>query len=282
MLHVQYIIQQKPFIVFDCSAVAPNLIESELFGHEKGSFTGAHATRLGAFELANSGTIFLDEIGELNLDLQPKLLRALEQRTIKKIGSASQVYVDVRVLAATNKNLEEEVKKGKFREDLYYRLSVVHVHIPPLRDRREDITYLIDHFISQHNKKLDEKEKPMQGIEQDALAILENYDWPGNVRELKNAIDRAITFCQTDVIATTDLPERIMFKLSDIEIPHINENMDFKEARNRWIERFEKDYLIKLMKKNNRNISKAAKDAGIDRKSIQRLLKKYNLNPKEM
>ncbi|MFH1729512.1 MAG: sigma 54-interacting transcriptional regulator [Pseudomonadota bacterium] len=274
---------KKPFIVFDCSAVADNLIESELFGHEKGAFTGAVSSRQGAFELANGGTIFLDEIGELNLDLQPKLLRALEQRTVKRVGGDRHTKVDVRVICATNRNLETEVKENRFREDLYFRLSVVSIRIPQLKERREDIALLAEHFVSRHNAKLDEDQPKIAGIEPDALSILMNYNWPGNVRELKNAIERAITFCSSDRISVTDLPDNIRFKVS-VEGPHvqIDESLPFKEAKDKWVESFEKEYLVNLLKRNNLNISKAAKEAHIDRKSIQRLLKKYNLNAKDL
>ena len=272
-----------PFIVFDCSAVADNLIESELFGHEKGAFTGAVSSRQGAFELANGGTIFLDEIGELNLELQPKLLRALEQRTIKRVGGDKHSKVDVRVIVATNRNLETEVKENRFREDLYYRLSVVSIRLPPLRERREDIALLIDIFIHQHNQKVGEGERSIAGIDPEASSILRNYSWPGNVRELKNAIERATAFCSSGKIELQDLPENIRFKVSveggSIEIDN---SLPFKEAKDKWVESFEKEYLIKLLKTNHLNISKAAKEAEIDRKSIQRLLKKYNLIAKDL
>ena len=183
--------RNRPFVVFDCSAVAPNLIESELFGHEKGAFTGAVRSRRGAFEEANGGTIFLDEIGELTLDLQPKLLRALEQREIKRVGSNSTSRIDVRVVCATNKKLRKEVAEGRFREDLYYRLSVVKIRLPSLSERPEDIEALIERFLAEGKFNLlpDGKLK-ITRVDDDALKMLKRYQWPGNVRELRNLIHR--------------------------------------------------------------------------------------------
>ena len=266
---------KKPFVVFDCSAVAENLIESELFGHEKGSFTGATGLRQGAFELAEGGTIFLDEIGELTLDLQPKLLRVLESRTIKRVGGDRPLNVDVRVVAATNRNLEAEVKKGNFREDLFYRLNVVPVYLPPLRKRKEDIQMLVEAFIEDHNKT--NHDRTVDGVHPAALDVLLNYDWPGNVRELKNTMSRIFSFMENPVIAVDDIPERIRLPIAKAELD-IREDLGFKDAKEQWIASFEKQYLAEILKRNNYNISAAAKEAGIDRKSVQRLVRKYNLN----
>ncbi|HMR24593.1 MAG TPA: sigma 54-interacting transcriptional regulator [Oligoflexia bacterium] len=280
---------KAPFIVFDCGAVAENLIESELFGHEKGSFTGATATRQGAFELADGGTLFLDELGELSIDLQPKLLRALESGDIKRVGADRSKKVNVRVVAATNRNLKEEVKKGNFREDLYFRLSVVEVHLPALRKRKDDIKLLIDHFFEL--AKSDNPDKKIISIGHDAKQLLENYAWPGNIRELKNAIDRAMSFCEGHEVMVEHLPDYITggsaggdtnTGFSVASGSSVDSDLPFKEAKERWVESFEKDYLIDLLKKNDLNISKAAKQAGIDRKSVQRLLKKYDLNVKDL
>ena len=274
---------KRPFVVFDCSAVAETLIESELFGHEKGSFTGATTTRQGAFEVANGGTIFLDEIGEMNLDLQPKLLRALEQGEIKRVGADKPRHVDVRVVCATNRDLREEVKKGRFREDLYFRISVVQIHLPPLRKRMDDLETLVKHFIEVNLKAGHERKKTVSDIDDEALRLLHDYSWPGNIRELKNAVDRGISFCEGTTITVKDLPEYLRERsVVTGSAPKVDGAMPFKEAKERWIESFERDYLIELLRKNQLNISKAAKEAGIDRKSVQRLLKKYNLNVKDM
>ncbi len=265
---------KRPFVVFDCSAVAENLIESELFGHEKGSFTGATSMRHGAFELADGGTIFLDEIGELSLDLQPKLLRVLESRTIKRVGGDRPINVDVRVVAATNRNLEAEVKKGNFREDLFYRLNVVPIYLPPLRKRKDDIPMLIDSFIEEANKV--NLEKTVEGVQAGAMEILMSYDWPGNVRELKNSISRMLSFMDGTKITAEDIPERIRLPIAKAELD-IRDDLGFKDAKEQWIASFEKQYLIEALKRNHYNISAAAKEAGIDRKSVQRLIRKYNI-----
>ena len=199
---------QQPFVVFDCSAVPQHLIESELFGHEKGSFTGAIMARKGLFELANGGTIFLDELGELNLDLQPKLLRVLENRQIRRVGSSQPTSIDVRVIAATNRNLDAEVKQGRFREDLFYRLSVVRLFLPPLRDRLSDLTLLITHFLNHQSFNLfpNSDQKKVSGIDPQALDLMSKYHWPGNVRELVNVLERACSFVEGVTIQIEDLP----------------------------------------------------------------------------
>jgi transcriptional regulator with PAS, ATPase and Fis domain len=266
---------KKPFVVFDCSAVAENLIESELFGHEKGSFTGATGLRHGAFELADTGTVFLDEIGELNIDLQPKLLRVLESRTIRRVGGDRPIPVDVRVVAATNRNLEAEVKKGSFREDLFYRLNVVPIHLPPLRKRKEDIPLIIDHFIELHNSE--NQDRPVEGVSSAAMELLMSYEWPGNVRELRNTVSRALSFMEGSQITPEDIPERVRIPVAKAEL-EIRDDLGFKDAKEQWIGAFEKQYLTEILQKNNFNISAAAKEAGIDRKSVQRLIRKYEIN----
>src|SRR5215813_6000141 len=201
---------QGPMMVFDCGAVPENLVESELFGHERGSFTGAIMTRQGLFEMGDGGTVFLDEVGELPLDLQPKLLRALEQREIRRVGAGKPLKVDVRILAATNRNLEEEVRAGRFRQDLFYRLSVVRLILPPLRDRIEDLPLLIRHFLKNHpyNKAPDGSARVKQ-VAREAMDMLQSYRWPGNVRELVNTVERAVSFADGEVIEARDLPEHI-------------------------------------------------------------------------
>src|SRR4051794_3818241 len=199
-----------PIMVFDCGAVPDNLIESELFGHEKGSFTGAIMTRQGLFEMAHGGTLFLDELGELPIDLQPKLLRALEQREIRRVGSNKPIRVDVRIIAATNRNLEDEVRAGRFRQDLFYRLSVVRVLIPPLRERADDIPLLVTHFLenAQYNRNPNGTKRARE-IARDAMTALQTYSWSGNVRELVNTIERACSFCESGTIELSDLPDYV-------------------------------------------------------------------------
>ena len=197
-------------VVLDCGAVPPNLIESELFGHEKGSFTGAVMTRQGLFEMADGGTLFLDELGELPLDLQPKLLRALEQREIRRVGSSKPIKVDVRIIAATNRKLEDEVHAGRFRQDLFYRLSVVRLKLPALRDRTDDIPLLVNHFLEKHayNKRSDGS-RHVASVSPATIHAMQCYEWPGNVRELVNVIERAVSFCDSGVIDVSELPDHI-------------------------------------------------------------------------
>jgi len=266
---------KKSFVVFDCSAVAENLIESELFGHEKGSFTGATGLRNGAFELADGGSIFLDEIGELQMDLQPKLLRVLESRHIRRVGGDRVLPVDVRVIAATNRNLEAEVKKGSFREDLFYRLNVIPIYLPPLRKRKEDVPLLVDHFIEEHNKA--NSERSIEGISSSAMELLLSYDWPGNVRELRNTISRALSMMEGTQIIPEDIPERVRVPVAKAELD-IRDDLGFKDAKEQWVASFEKQYLEEILQRNGYNISAAAKEAGIDRKSVQRLVRKYGIN----
>lgn len=286
-IHEHSIRKAKPFAVFDCSAVAPNLIESELFGHERGSFTGAVKSRQGAFEAANAGTIFLDEIGELGLDLQPKLLRALEQREIKRVGSNVPIKIDVRVICATNKNLRNEIKEGRFREDLYYRLSVVKIIVPPLRDRPEDIQALLEHFLKTSHLNKDAKGNlKVLKVDDEALKILTRYSWPGNVRELYNVMERTISFVDGNTISRAHLD--YIFP----EVEHaggeertewmpVDTDMPFKDAKAKVLGVFEKEYLVELLKKHNHNLSKASREAKIDRKHLRNLLKKYEIPSKE-
>ncbi len=284
-IHAQSARKENPFIVFDCSAVAPNLIESELFGHEKGAFTGAVKARRGAFEAANGGTIFLDEIGELTSDLQPKLLRALEQREIKRVGGNVPVKIDVRVVCATNKNLRREVDDGKFREDLYYRLSVVKVLLPPLRERPEDIPLIVERLLSTgpFNRKPD-KSLMVTRVEDDALKVLGRYEWPGNVRELSNVIQRAVSFAEGNSItkANVDFIFAEMEHGEDkTERMTVDSDIPFKDAKQQIVENFEKEYLAGLLEKHRHNLSKAAREAKIDRKHLRNLLKKYGLTDQD-
>ena len=278
---------KEPFVVFDCGAVPKDLIESELFGHEKGSFTGAVQTRSGLFEVANGGTLFLDEIGELTLELQPKLLRALEHREVRRVGSNRPIKVDVRLIAATNRNLEEEVRCGRFREDLFYRLSVVRISLPALRERREDIPLLARHFLRQapFNRGPD-GEPRVKGFTEEALMVLMEYHWPGNVRELLNVVERATSFCEGDLVEVDDLPPHLMESARRSAPPDRTEPTvaahpyrTFKEAKEAAIERFEHEYLAALLKRHRMSISAAAREAAIDRKHLRKLVRKYGLVP---
>jgi DNA-binding NtrC family response regulator len=287
--------RNKPFMVFDCGAVPDNLIESELFGHEKGSFTGAIMTRQGIFELATGGTIFLDELGEMNLELQPKLLRVLEQREVKRVGSAKPIKVDVRVIAATNRDLEAEVAAGRFREDLYYRLSVVRIKLPPLRERISDLPLLVDHFLKTHsfNRGADGG-MLVREVSKASFDVLSRYRWPGNVRELLNVIERAVSFAEGEVIDVRDLPDYVRAAAGEAAFAEPSPlsfmppataaaviDLPFKEAKERWVSAFEKDYVMYLLRRNGMNISHAAKEAAIDRKYFRKLMRKYGIDTGE-
>jgi DNA-binding NtrC family response regulator len=260
-----------PFVVFDCGAVPRELIESALFGHVKGSFTGAVADRKGAFAEAHGGTIFLDEIGELPIDMQPALLRALDKRAVRKVGANQYEKVDVRVVAATNRDLREEVAKKGFREDLYYRLAVIRVHLPPLRERGADIQLLVDHFM-----KLFSAGRNLQ-ISPDDLQRLRAYAWPGNVRELRNVIERACVLSKGDVVNIDDV-----LGPSGVGQPAlgIRTDLPFKEAKGQLVELFEREYIVDLMRRHKMNLSAAAREAQIDRKHLRELMRKYGLDPR--
>jgi transcriptional regulator with GAF, ATPase, and Fis domain len=266
-----------PFVVVDCGAVASTLIESELFGHEKGAYTGATATRQGAFELAHGGTIFLDEMGELSLDLQPKLLRVLEQREIRRVGGNRTIRVDIRVIAATKKELKDEVAKGKFREDLYFRLSVVPIYIPPIRQRKEDIPLLVQEFAHKLGG-------PDYEIPPDVIDSLMAHDWPGNVRELRNVLERGVYLSKQlgsdafKMINTSGVGP-IRPPASDGVPVQFNPAESYRVNKERWNDEFERRYLQWLLQRAEGNISKAAREADMDRKYLHKLIKKHNLGP---
>ena len=270
--------KRGPFVVLDCGAIPPNLIESELFGHEKGAFTGAIASRPGAFERANGGTIFLDELGELRVDLQPKLLRVLENREVRRVGGNEVIEVDVRVIAATNRDLVKEIQAGNFREDLYFRLSVINIQLPPLRQRREDIPHIIrkelgdPEIVARHGKK---------HVSAQAMNVLMQYSWPGNIRELMNVISHVLTFSDGEVIDLQHLPARVQGQQQEQPLP-FNELLSFKDAKEQLLENFEREYIGQVLKRCDGNISRAARESGLHRKSIERLVKKYALDTRAM
>ena len=273
-----------PFVVFDCSAFPENLLESELFGHEKGAFSGAIRTHRGVFERAESGTIFFDELGEMSVNLQPKFLRALESGEIRRVGGERTIKVDVRVVAATNRNLEQLIEEHKFRQDLFYRLAKMRFALPPLRDRPDDIGLLIDHFLKQLRKR-SERDAPtrVRAFAPEVIEAVQSYDWPGNVRELRNVVERAATFCEGETVGLEDLPGELLTRIGRrpmpvLEGPTVGTNAGLKEAKERMVARFERDYLISLLDRHNMNISRVARDAGIDRRHVYRLMKKYEID----
>ncbi|MCR5731908.1 MAG: sigma-54 dependent transcriptional regulator [Sphaerochaetaceae bacterium] len=264
-LHNLSLRKDKPFIKVNCASLTPTLLESELFGHEKGSFTGAIARKKGRFELADGGTIFLDEIGEIDLSTQVKLLRVLQERQFERVGGEETLSVDVRVVAATNKNLSEEVKKGNFREDLYFRLNVVHIDVPPLRERKEDIPLLVSHFLetlsSKNNRKVD-------SISAQARKALFAYSWPGNIRELQNAIEAGVVMCHGKTIELEDLPEQIK-TIDNEDILSIKLGSSLEEV--------EKELITRTISFCGGNKTKAASVLGIGRKTLHRKLLEYNM-----
>jgi len=268
-IHDESLRASGPFIVFDCSAVSANLIESELFGHVKGSFTGAIADRLGAFESAHRGTLFLDEIGELPLELQPKLLRALERLEVRRVGSNEVRKVDVRVVAATNRDLAQEVERGAFREDLYYRLAVVRTSLPPLRERADDIPMLVDHFARQLASRIGGDGK----LPPEVVAQFSAQAWPGNVRELRNSVARALSVGST----TLDTPIPPSELADQPEAMQINLAVPLKSARDQLVEDFERRYILAALAETGGNVTRAAELAGVHRKFIHRAIRRYDL-----
>ncbi|KPL14436.1 MAG: hypothetical protein AMS26_10760 [Bacteroides sp. SM23_62] len=257
----------KPFVAVNCTALPESLLESELFGHEKGAFTGAVGRRVGKFEQANNGTIFLDEVGLMSPTTQAKVLRVLQEREFERVGGADLIKVDVRIISATNKDLEAAMKKGEFREDLYYRISVFPIKLPPLRDRKEDIPLLAAHFLNKYN---DQEGKEIEGISPEALELLMAYNWPGNVRELENAIERAVVLASDVEIGAKELPAAVR-SLGEKKLYESDNTLSS------WIEKLEEEALRQALLENEGNISKTAKKLGIGRATIYRKAKKYGL-----
>jgi DNA-binding NtrC family response regulator len=257
---------EGPFIAVNCAAIPESLIESELFGHVKGAFTGAVRDREGKFEQADGGTLFLDEIGDLRVDLQAKILRALQERTVDRVGGVKQVDLDVRVIAATNKDLEREVREGNFREDLFYRLSVVALHMPPLRDRKDDIPILAEHFLRKFSHG------PAVRIAPDALELLTAYGWPGNVRELENVMERASILKRGDMITRDDLPEKLSRKATGASEVLLN-----LPEGGLSLEELEKDLIIKALERHKGNQTRAAEYLRITRPTLIYRMEKYGL-----
>jgi len=269
--------KNKPFVAIHCAALSETLLESELFGHVKGAFTGAHRDRPGLFETADRGTIFLDEISEIPPSIQVKLLRVLQEGEVKRVGSSITKKVDLRVIAATNVDLKEKIKEGRFREDLYYRLNVIRMELPPLRDRGRDISLLAVHFVEKFSKRAGRK---VPTISKQAMDALEMYGWPGNVRELENAIERAIVLCRQDSIELHNLPPEIG-SMDRGNMPGLDgetaakNGLPFTKAKNQALQHFEQQYIETLLKLSDGNMSEAARKAGLDRSNFRKIVKKY-------
>jgi len=256
--------RDKPFIAINCSAIPEGLLESELFGYKKGAFTGAIADKLGLIALANQGTLFLDEIGDMPVSLQAKLLKVVETSEVYPVGDTKPRLVDIRVIAATNVDIENRIKTGKFREDLYWRLNVIEIKIPPLRERKEDIEMLTNHFIG---KLAQDHNKNITGIERDALALLIDYPWPGNVRELKNTIERSIVLAEGPILTVADLPDKLRKEENGKDIPPLKA----------YLGDYEKNVLLQTYNTHNKNKEETARALGIDLATLYRKFKKYGI-----
>jgi transcriptional regulator with PAS, ATPase and Fis domain len=271
--------KNNPFIKINCAAIPESLMESELFGYEKGAFTGAATKKQGRFELAHKGTLFLDEVGELPKDMQVKLLQVIQEQEFERVGGLQTIKVDVRLITATNRNLFEDVKDGRFREDLYYRLNVIPAHLPPLRERKEDIPVLIGFFIEKFNKKLD---RSVKYIDEKVTNLLIQYSWPGNIRELENLVERMILMARGDTIVFADLPSELKTTIeSDSTNPSGIRQKPFKDIMKNHMEDIEKQMIISVLEECGNNVTRAAKKLGLSRKGLQLKMMKYKLRRSE-
>jgi nitrogen regulation protein NR(I) len=285
----------RPFIKINCAAIPKNLMESELFGYEKGAFTGATSSKPGRFELADTGTLFLDEIGEIPVEMQVKLLRAIQESEFERVGGIKTIKVDVRLITATNRDLEHEIRQGNFREDLYYRLNVVPLRIPPLRERGRDIPLLVEHIIKKFNERLG---KSVEGIASDALETLARHRWPGNIRELENVLERTMLFCMSPQIELADIPAEVSGagreRVGRDDTPtgsfaiaaaaeglEVGENTSLKEVVRAETSRLERELIARALEETGGNVTQAAKLLKISRKSLQMKMKEFGLRDRE-
>ncbi len=270
-IHKKSTRKDNPMIVMNCAALPETLIESELFGHEKGAFTGATERRLGKFELADKGTIFLDEIGDMSPNTQSKVLRVLQEQSFERLGGTETLRVDVRLISATHKDLLKEIKDDNFRDDLYYRLKVVEILLPPLRNRKEDIIILTENFIKYFTKK---HKKRVKSISSEAIKLFTKYYWPGNVRELQNVIESAVVMAGAETLGVDDFPEEIRNSNS---YNNLDYNLPFRDAKKIAVEAFERDFVSRKLEENNGNISKTAEALGMHRQSLQQKIKELDM-----
>ncbi|MBU8934577.1 MAG: sigma-54 dependent transcriptional regulator [candidate division Zixibacteria bacterium] len=258
--------KDKPFVTLNCAALPENLVETELFGHEKGAFTDAKRTHRGRFELADGGTLLLDEISEMPFNLQSKLLRVIQEREFERVGSTTPISVDVRLIATSNRDLKRHIADGKFREDLFYRLNVIPIHLAPLEERREDINLLVDHFIGKYNR---ENGRSVKGVDKSALALLMSYHWPGNVRELENLVERAVVTGQSDILTSDDFPTELALGRVADDLPQLKVPMRLEEGS--------KYLILKTLEKFNGNKTQAAEALGVSSRTIRNKLVEYGL-----
>ncbi len=266
----------EPLIIMNCAAVPETLIESELFGHEKGAFTGATERRLGKFELADKGTIFLDEIGDMSINTQSKLLRVLQEQKFERLGGAETLAVDVRIISATHRDLQEEIEEGRFREDLYYRIKVVNIKLPPLRHKKEDFPLLANRFLEYFSKK---HQKRVLSISNEAMKLLISYNWPGNVRQLKNVIESAVVLANGEILDTVELPEEIRHPENNTAtLKNIDYSLSFRDAKKMLVENFERDFIKKKLDECNGNVSRAAEALDMHRQNLQQKIRELHIN----
>jgi DNA-binding NtrC family response regulator len=285
-LHEHSARRDRPFIRINCAAIPKTLIESELFGYDKGAFTGAVSAKLGRFELADQGTLFLDEIGEIPVEMQVKLLRVLQESEFERVGGIKTLKVDVRLVAATNRELLREVQGGGFREDLYYRLNVVPIHLPPLRERKEDIPLLVSHFLQRFNERL---KKHVEGLAPEAMERLVNHSWPGNIRELENVLERGVLFTEGSTLRVTDLPTELRGESTPAseapapvaEAPAPPASGSLKDLVRRETDRVERELIQRALDETNGNVTQAARRLKISRKSLQTKMKEFGLRDRE-
>ncbi|MGC4004979.1 MAG: sigma-54 dependent transcriptional regulator [Pirellulales bacterium] len=266
---------KKPFIPVDCGAIPDNLIESELFGHERGAFTGADSRRIGLLEFADGGTIFLDELGELPQAMQSKLLRTLQERKIRRVGGREEIDVDLRVVAATSRDLDAMIRNGQFREDLYYRVNVVRIELPPLRERGDDLGLLAEYFVHKHSKEMG---KAVVGFLPEAYQVLKQYPWPGNVRELQNVVRRALAMTKGTKIGVDDLPDDVVTAAGSREGPTDGASGYF-QLRDEHTAKFERGYLRELLQRHKGDVPAASREAKLPRGTLYRLLKNHSIDP---
>jgi DNA-binding NtrC family response regulator len=276
-IHFNSVRKEQPFVTVDCGSVPETLLESELFGHEKGAFTGAFKRRIGKFEQADRGTIFLDEIGDISPNMQQRLLRVLQERQIERVGGEKSTSVDVRVIAATNKDLRKLVDEGKFREDLFYRLNIIPIHLPPLRNRLDDLPHLVSYFLKKYREKL---KKDVRTISQEALNTMLSYHWPGNIREVENLIERAIIMTPGKEIKKLDIPgerrNKGIYSFGKIDV-----NLPIKKVKEQVIDQLEQKYLTELLQAKHGNINAVARSAQVDNKTLYEKMKRHGLRKED-
>jgi transcriptional regulator with PAS, ATPase and Fis domain len=269
MVHYQSNRAEKPFVRVNCAALTESLLESELFGHEKGAFTGADKIHRGKFEIANNGTILLDEIGELSLNTQAKLLRVLQEREFERVGGSDTIKINFRLIASTNKDLKKEVEKRSFRNDLYYRINIMPINLPPLRERKEDISILANYFISELSKEMNKKVSPLS---QEIIETLKGYDWPGNVRELRNIMERLVVMSHAGEINLSDFPEELKLNGRIMSLPQAGTSLAESKKE------FEKKFIMEALSRNHHNVGKTAAEISIAKKNLYKKMKEYRID----